>query len=282
SGSGVDGLPRSGSKPQTTSLDNTGETTETAAEAGFRLGVLQTEVQGARSAAPQAATAPRTSTKGKRKATAGHTAIKRPKKAFGTETVLLTTKDTADETTSIGTPARATSLFRTTENETLKAFTNKEWKMQDSLQRPVSHDGSATDENSAWEDLEARYAARAERPLRRTRFTKQKRVSFVPSNQDAPHGSQIFVEGAPYRRTVATREVESPTPTDEETAATTKPSRLSLSTANIQIITPDENGSLKVELDGHWTVNFVDEPTSLPSKGSPSTIWISPTRPLHP
>ncbi|KAM3560911.1 hypothetical protein ARSEF4850_003464 [Beauveria asiatica] len=141
SGSGVDGLPRSESKPQTTSLDNTGETIETedsneAADAGFRLGVLQTEVQGARAAAPQAATAPRTSTKGKRKATAGHTAIKRPRKAFGTETVLLTTKDTADETTSIGTPAEATSPFRTTENETLRAFTNKEWKTQDSLQRP--------------------------------------------------------------------------------------------------------------------------------------------------
>ncbi|EJP63491.1 reverse transcriptase [Beauveria bassiana ARSEF 2860] len=50
SGSGVDGLPRSGSKSQTTSLDNTGETTETeglndAANAGFRLGALQAEIQ---------------------------------------------------------------------------------------------------------------------------------------------------------------------------------------------------------------------------------------------
>ncbi|PMB65567.1 hypothetical protein BM221_008928 [Beauveria bassiana] len=257
SGSGVDGLPRSRSKPQTTSLDNTGETIETdstgAADAGFRLGgALQTEVQGARAAAPQAATAPRTSTKGKRKATAGHTAIKRPRKAFGTETVLLTTKDTADETTSIGTLAEAISPFRTTENEILGAFKSKEWKTQDSLQRPVSHDGSATEENSAYEDLEARYAARAERQLRRTRFNKQKKVTFEPSNQYAPRGSQILVEGAPYRRTVATREVGLPTPTDEETAATTKPSRFSLSTANIQIITPDENGSLKVELDGHW------------------------------
>ncbi|EJP60731.1 uncharacterized protein BBA_10322 [Beauveria bassiana ARSEF 2860] len=123
SGSGVDGLPRSGSKPQTTSLDNTGETIETedsteAADAGFRLGgVLQTEVQGARAAAPQAATAPRTSTKGKRKATAGHTAIKRLRKAFGTETVLLTTKDTADETTRV---ARLQFGFRRCARYTLK------------------------------------------------------------------------------------------------------------------------------------------------------------------
>lgn len=243
--------------------------------------MLQTGVQCTRAAAPQSATAPRTSTKGKRKATAGHTAIKRPRKAFGTETVLLTTKDTADETTSIGTPAEATSPFRTTENETLRAFTNKEWKTQDSLQRPVSHDGSATEENSACEDLEARYAARAERQLRRTRFNKQKKVTFEPSNQDAPHGSQIFVQGAPCRPTVATREVELPTPTNGESAATTK-SRLLLSYANIQIMTPDGDGSLKIEVDGHWAIKFVDKPVPFPSRGSPSTIWVSPMRPLHP
>ncbi|EJP61419.1 uncharacterized protein BBA_09609 [Beauveria bassiana ARSEF 2860] len=247
SGSGVDGLPRSELKPQTTSLDNTGETIET----------------------------------GKRKVTAGHTAIKRPRKAFGTEIVLLTTKDTADETTSIGTPAEATSPFRTTENETLRAFTNKDWKTQDSLQRPVCHDGSATEENSACEDLEARYAARAERRLRRTRLNKQKKVTFEPSNQDAPHGSQIFVEGAPYRPTVATREVELPTPTNGESAATTKP-RLLLSYANIRIMTPDGDGSLKIEVDGHWAIKFVDKPVPFPSNGSPSTIWVSPMRPLHP
>ncbi|KAF1731363.1 hypothetical protein CRV24_007547 [Beauveria bassiana] len=46
SGSGVDGLPRSGSKPQTTSLDNTGETIETGCYSTADIHKRKTESNG--------------------------------------------------------------------------------------------------------------------------------------------------------------------------------------------------------------------------------------------
>ncbi len=79
----------------------------------------------------------------------------------------------------------------------------------------------------------------------------------------------------------ATKEVEVPTSTNKRSTTATKSSRFLLSNANVRTMTPEEDGSITVEIEGHWSISFVDKPVPCRKNGDPSTIWVLSVRQLH-
>ncbi|OAA39476.1 hypothetical protein ISF_09851 [Cordyceps fumosorosea ARSEF 2679] len=77
----------------------------------------------------------------------------------------------------------------------------------------------------------------------------------------------------------ATKEME--VPTNEGSTAATTSSRFLLSNANIRMITPERDGSMTVEIDGHWSISLIDMPVPCRRNGDPSTIWVLSVRQLH-
>ncbi|EJP60864.1 uncharacterized protein BBA_10185 [Beauveria bassiana ARSEF 2860] len=225
--------------------------------------------QSARVAVPQAATAPRTSAEGKRKSMGGNTATKKRKKVSDPSTQDVRYGKRAFET---ATGSRSTGAVQSKGIHMRRV----DVAFRESSIEAERRDQSGDDLHIASPDSLRHH------PTHRDcdDGTAQKRA--IPCTTIGANGSYNVYRNDADEISGETQKVEVPTPKNRRSTTATETSRFVLSNANLQITTPDGDGSVKVEIEGHWNIKFVDKPVPFPSRGSPSTIWVSPMRPLHP